>query len=436
MAWSSCARAGALLAILLGLAASADALYTLQGGSTQGALLRQSDNEKHLQAAVQDVEHVDCVAKFEAMNVSPFTFYRGSNQLYYRDLADQKLITRSAFYDPHANPWIQGDMHVLNAGRFDNDKGIVVYDLNDFDEAFVANYLYDVYRLASSIILVARNNSMHDDEAVSCVETFAVAYREQLKKLAKDEAEPLSLDAKSSRGLKMLSKWTRVNRKGQREFDTESEDLEAVSEEEWRDISDAMGDYVKKTVTSPLRGDTEYFAVQDIARRRNAGTGSLGTQRYYILIAGDSAKDSSDDRILDAKLQGRPSIYPYLTQQQQDAVYRAVANDADRAVRAYLSLIARADDHLGYLKLSAGYFSVRERSPYKKSLDLTSGVDKAVLDELAEQYGIMLANAHARSDKGNEALGAPKSFEGLVEHDYALFLDSLRTGQMCPAAAQ
>lgn len=36
----------------------------------------------------------------------------------------------------------------------------VIYDLNDFDESFVANFLYDMYRMATSIVLVAWENNL------------------------------------------------------------------------------------------------------------------------------------------------------------------------------------------------------------------------------------------------------------------------------------
>lgn len=32
----------------------------------------------------------------------------------------------------------------------------MVYDINDFDEGVVANYLYDVYRLAASVVVAAQ----------------------------------------------------------------------------------------------------------------------------------------------------------------------------------------------------------------------------------------------------------------------------------------
>jgi hypothetical protein len=44
-----------------------------------------------------------------------------------------------------------------------------------------------------------------------------------------------------------------------------------------------------------------------------------------------------------------------------------------------------------------GNYSVRERSPFKETLD-TTGVSLSSLTNMAEEWGVMLAHAHARSD--------------------------------------
>ncbi|GIL48279.1 hypothetical protein Vafri_4925, partial [Volvox africanus] len=274
-------------------------LYSVQGTSPSEILKRQLLNVAALQSVNKDLRQDDCVRKLDIMSVTPFTFYRGSNLLYFRDMAQQETISKSAFYDPRATPWIQGDMHVLNAGRFDNDEGTVVFDLNDFDEAFVANYLYDVYRLATSIVLVARNNSIGDINATACVRSFAKAYRDQLKNLAEEPSvKPFAMDYKHAQSdlikklledehgskamrKKMLKKWTVMDgKKGRRFFDTEhNKDLEAVNSTERQEVERAMVDYYTNIVTSRLRGNSEYFRVEDIVLRKNAGTGSLGTSR-------------------------------------------------------------------------------------------------------------------------------------------------------------
>ena len=103
----------------------------------------------------------------------------------------------------------------------------------------------------------------------------------------------------------MLDKWTSVDETG-RYFNLNYEKLEPVTIY----ITAAINEYMNNT-TSGLKGNAPYFTVKDVAKRVLAGTGSLGTPRYYVLIEGETISDK-DDRILDVKQQGFPSVYPYL----------------------------------------------------------------------------------------------------------------------------
>lgn len=96
-------------------------------------------------------------------------------------------------------------------------------------------------------------------------------------------------------------------------------------------------------------------------------------------------------------------------------------------------------------------FSVRERSPWKASLDWTTLNSKDRIVKLAEQWGAVLATAHARADRDAHATNIPYNFEhevhlrtdtrhdlfrakvraiavsyaAQVEDDYLAFLDTL-----------
>ncbi len=59
----------------------------------------------------------DALRGFLAGYASPLQFYRGTAQFYYRDMSDQNVVGRSAFFDAGATPWVQGDMHVMNMVR-------------------------------------------------------------------------------------------------------------------------------------------------------------------------------------------------------------------------------------------------------------------------------------------------------------------------------
>ncbi len=96
----------------------------------------------------------DRQAKYAKMAASPFVFFRGTNHVFCADFAGDPRL--SQFGGSRMRTWLQGDLHVENFGAFSNDEGDVVYDSNDFDEAVIADYQYDLWRMAVSIVLVAR----------------------------------------------------------------------------------------------------------------------------------------------------------------------------------------------------------------------------------------------------------------------------------------
>ena len=70
-------------------------------------------------------------------------------------------------------------------------------------------------------------------------------------------------------------------------------DYDQASEEELLDWLaepetplDVTPEGYQQTLTGGLDPDDDYFRVLDVARRLNAGTGSLGTPRFYVLIDG------------------------------------------------------------------------------------------------------------------------------------------------------
>lgn len=349
--------------------------------------------------------------KYCRMAESPFAFFRGTDHLFWADFAgDPRFAT---FGGADTRIWVQGDLHAQNYGSFDNDDGRVVYDLNDFDEAVLADYQWDVWRMAASIPLTADGiGGFSRAEVDGFIDDFSEAYLDALASYRGNDNElSVSFDKNTSYGRideflsgveaeysrkEMLRRWTDESG-GVRRFDLTLADLEAVDAATDSAIRAAMVDYVA-TTGGNLATIDGYFAVQDIARRLNAGTGSLGVPRYYVLIEGMTG-DPDDDRILDVKRQDEPSAYPYLDADEIAELERVTAHHAERAVLGYRALLANADDHLGWLWLADGAYSVRERSPYKDDFPLDTLDTTTRFGNVAEQWGTILATAHARSDK-------------------------------------
>ena len=74
----------------------------------------------------------------------PHAFYRGSACLYYADVTAKK----DPWVDDQSGAiWIHGDLHVENFGTYLNSGGRLVFDINDFDEAYIGHFTWDLQRL-------------------------------------------------------------------------------------------------------------------------------------------------------------------------------------------------------------------------------------------------------------------------------------------------
>lgn len=370
----------------------------------------------------QDISAGDRQTKYCNMAASPFVFYRGTAHLFWADFAqDSKL--KEFGNEEQTKIWLVGDLHSENYGTYDNNKGEVVYNLNDFDEAVVDDYQLDLWRMATSIVLVARQQDLSKSESEDVVDAFTEAYLDAIasyegndKELkveftAANTDEPLKEFLEKTREKKsrkkLLKKWTEGGK-----FDFSYQKLGPVTSEERTAITKAMAAY-GQTLTGDIRYDADRFQVKDVARRINAGTGSLGTPRYYVLIEGET-DSQKDDRILDLKLQGEPTPYAYMSSEDRDRYDRHFEkNHALRYAIGYRALTKNTDNYLGWMQLDIqgkGYYSVREISPFNEGFKSEGKSFK----KLAEQWGEILATAHARSDKDFDATYVPYSFDKQV----------------------
>ena len=107
---------------------------------------------------------------------SPFCFFRGAAALMAADLARTTridLLVQAC-----------GDCHVLNFGAFGSPERNIVFDITDFDETLPAPWEWDLKRLASSFVLIARENSVADEFGLSAALAAARSYRETIAKYA------------------------------------------------------------------------------------------------------------------------------------------------------------------------------------------------------------------------------------------------------------
>lgn len=99
--------------------------------------------------------------KFEKMSESPYAFYRGSNHLYWQDFYNDWRINFFGGTESTLT-WINGDAHIYNFGAYSNHFGQAIFCLDDFDDSIVADYQFDLWRMAISLVLDCRENCVFD----------------------------------------------------------------------------------------------------------------------------------------------------------------------------------------------------------------------------------------------------------------------------------
>src|SRR5688572_3830165 len=128
------------------------------------------------------------------MAADPFAFYRGSACLFYADVAE--LEDRWAD-ERTSRVWIQGDLHAENYGTYMDSEGLLVFDVNDFDEAYVGHFTWDLRRMAASLALIGFSKALSDETIAELIRIYAGSYAERVRAFAegeRDEEFRLTLD--------------------------------------------------------------------------------------------------------------------------------------------------------------------------------------------------------------------------------------------------
>ena len=124
------------------------------------ALLRRSDRDR-LKSLLP--------IRYGRMLASPAAFLRGAAIIMAHDLIRTPVTGLRG--------WICGDAHLNNFGGFATPERNFIFDVNDFDEAFLGPWEWDIKRLAASLVVAARVNGVNGDSCHAAAEACARSYR-------------------------------------------------------------------------------------------------------------------------------------------------------------------------------------------------------------------------------------------------------------------
>ena len=256
-------------------------------------------------------DRADLATKMSTMAASAFDFYRGTDQIFYQDMA---TLPPSAYTTAQTGyTWLGGDAHIGNFGGRQDSSGTPVFSVNDFDQGYLGQYVWDLRRLAASMVLAGRANGVADADITTAIDTMVGAYVDEMNTFQGSSAE-LSFaltksntsgvvantiaDSKGDTRARLLSKYTTASG-STRKFQNISGTLAAVDTATYDAVAGAMSSYTN-TISTSKQYAASFYAVKDVHQKLGSGVGSLGELRYYVLVEGASTS-TSDDVILELK---------------------------------------------------------------------------------------------------------------------------------------
>jgi len=209
---------------------------------------------------------------------------------------------------------------------------------------------------------------------------------------------------KCAKSLKYLDKYAPADSKGIRSYKNSKKWGKKYDEATAKEVSEvsAVVKRYSKTISrqAPGFGNQAFFKVLDVAKRINAGTGSLGLHRYGALIEGPTIS-SDDDLLLDIKEEpSHPAPYAYTNQN-----VTMVAETGKRVVDGQTIMNDRYA-YSGYAHSAGIHYVVTQKDSCDQTvgledLDLMASDEEAL--EVAEQMGRSLAQAHGVSGPNGKA---------------------------------
>jgi uncharacterized protein (DUF2252 family) len=322
--------------------------------------------------------------RYGRMSASPFAFFRGATYVMASDLAGcpQTGIRGQ----------LCGDAHLGNFGAFASPERQLLFDLNDFDETLLGPWEWDVKRLAASVAVAGRENSVKTKRRTAIVRDLVSEYRQAIRRFAAMKTLDVWYAQASVSDLRRLLRSTagadserRIEQavvKGRRKDNARAfAKLAVLGNGEARiradppllvpiaDLLDRSGALrlelsARKLLESylgSLPGDRrrllERYRYVDLARKV-VGVGSVGTRCWVILLLG---RDPSDPLFLQAKEASRSVLEPFAAKSE-------FANQGQRVVEGQRLMQSASDIFLGWLRQPLGLEDSGARDLYLRQL--------------------------------------------------------------------
>jgi uncharacterized protein (DUF2252 family) len=347
-------------------------------------------------------------AKYAAMRAdeeNPFVFFRATCHLFYEDLPVKSWFKKAPLV------WICGDLHIENFGNFKADNRHVYFDVNDFDEAVLAPCTWEIARLLTSVFVATDTFAIQTQTAEHLCQQFLDSYTTAI---AKDKAYWMGEDTAPQVIEDLLSRKNQVRRKDLLEERTvldrnQQNRLIKIDYKKAQPISDQQRQKMENfiEVFAAQQSNPQFFRLLDAAQRI-AGKGSLGVERYVLLIEGKGSPDNN--YLLDLKKATPSALAPYIIWEQPKW-----KSQADRIVTiqrrsqampiAFLHSVIIGDDSYVLRELQ----STQSPTDHLKIKKWDNNLSQS--EELMRSLGQVIAWSHLRSSCRQESAIADELIE-------------------------
>ena len=402
-------------------------------------------------------------AKYRTMAKDPHAFFRGTACLFDADVTalDDPFVD-----DRCARIWIHGDLHVENFGTYLSSDGRLVFDVNDFDEAYLGHFTWDLMRFAASLALTGWQKALPEADVRRLIGRYVRSYLQQVNHYLRtdDDDTDFALDLETATGpvLDALQDARLIRRAdlldgltllddGVRMFQSDAT-VRRLGKAERASVGRAFDAYLD-TIPDDKRFDRDlFYDVRDVVGKSGFGIGSAGLPAYNVLLEGYS-QALDNDVVLSMKQANVPALSRFVDSGEIDAYFD---HEGQRTVVSQRALQAHTDPLLGHTTVDGVGYVVAEVSPYEVDLDWAAITEPDQIGEVVDQLGRATAKIHCASDEDSsqdlvdfqveQAIascleGRRKqlaehlvdfgiSYAAQVREDHALFVDAFREARI------
>jgi uncharacterized protein (DUF2252 family) len=386
------------------------------------------------------------------MSASPFTFLRGAACVMAWDLSRSPNSGIRVIID--------GDAHINNFGLYGTPQRDVIFDLNDFDEATVGPWEWDLKRLAASVNVAARENGINKAERGAAVRRAVEGYRWCVGRMESmgvldvwyEHAYPDTKNPLLKRDPKAQALIGKAVAKARTQTNAmllrKSAERSPSGGLRLREDPPIQTRVDNKTREKVIQGLEEYAAALSPERffmlnryhvvdvvHRVVGVGSVGTRAYLALLMGN---DDNDPLFLQVKECASPAHAPYVP-----PLPKQFEHHGKRVVMGQRALQASSDIMLGPTTVDGRPFFVRQMRNMKASIPV-EWLTGETFNFYAQACGALLGRAHARSGDAAAIAGYcgrsrtldktlatwAEAYGDQTEQDHAHLVQAIKSGKV------